>query len=69
MSDPVILARLVLINDHLIELLKWAIENDKPDCAVQLATVITARKLPRHSSGVAAPPYSLERLRHHPRWY
>lgn len=34
MSEEVILARLVLINDHLIELLKWAIENDKPDFAV-----------------------------------
>ena len=34
-----ILARLVLINDHLIEFLKWAIENDKPDFAVKLAPI------------------------------
>ncbi len=27
MSDAVILARLVRINDHLIELLKWAMES------------------------------------------
>ncbi|MGZ9242403.1 MAG: hypothetical protein ACXW6K_18135 [Candidatus Binatia bacterium] len=39
MSGEVILARLVLINDHLIELLKWAVENDKPDFAVKLASI------------------------------
>ena len=39
MRDAVILAQLVQLNDHLIELLKWAIENEKLDYAVQLAPI------------------------------
>jgi hypothetical protein len=42
MRDEVILARLVRINDHLIEFLKWAVENNKLDCAVQLAPITRA---------------------------
>ena len=39
MRDAVNLARLVGINDLLIELLKWAIANNELDCAVQLAPI------------------------------
>ena len=42
MSDEVNLGRLVRINDHLIELLKWAIKSDKLDCAAQLAPITRA---------------------------
>ena len=42
MSDAVILARLVLINDHLIGLLKWAMESEKLDCAALLAPITRA---------------------------
>ena len=42
MSDAVNLARLVRINDQLIELLKWAMESDKLDCAVLLAPITRA---------------------------
>ena len=39
MTDELILARLVGINDLLIELLRWAIANNELDCAVQLAPI------------------------------
>ena len=42
MSDVLNLGRLVRINDHLIELLKWAVENEKLDYAVQLAPITKA---------------------------
>ncbi len=39
MRDAVNLARLVQLNDHLIELLRWAMETDKLDYAAQLAPI------------------------------
>ncbi len=39
MSDAVNLARLVQLNDHLIELLRWAMESDKLDYAAQLVPI------------------------------
>ncbi len=42
MSDAVNLARLVQLNGHLIELLKWAIGSKKLGCAVLLAPITKA---------------------------
>ena len=42
MRDVVNLGRLVQLNDHLIELLRWAVANNKPDYAVQLAPITKA---------------------------
>ena len=39
MSDAVNLARLMRINDQLIEFLKWAMESEKLDCAALLAPI------------------------------
>ena len=61
MSDAVNLARLVRINDQLIELLKWAMESDKLDCAVLLAPITRAFTSILAEMGVTRKAYRLMR--------
>ena len=61
MSDALNLARLVRINDQLIELLKWEIENDKLDYAVRLAPITKAFTSVLAKMGAK----QLEVLKHH----